>query len=68
MVTPLIKNIYSGDLGEALRPSQYLMSTEINEEILKNAFIVISTIPIVCAYPFLQRYFIKGVMLGALKG
>lgn len=34
----------------------------------KNAFIVIATIPIVCLYPFRQRYFIKGVMIGALKG
>ena len=32
------------------------------------AAIVIVTLPIVFIYPFLQRYFIKGVTLGAIKG
>jgi putative aldouronate transport system permease protein len=29
---------------------------------------VVVTLPIVCAYPFLQKYFIKGVMIGSIKG
>lgn len=29
---------------------------------------VIVLLPIVCVYPFLQRYFVKGIMLGAIKG
>ena len=28
---------------------------------------VITTLPIVCVYPFLQKYFIKGMLLGAIK-
>jgi putative aldouronate transport system permease protein len=32
------------------------------------AVIVVSTVPIMCVYPFLQKYFVKGVMVGALKG
>lgn len=32
------------------------------------ASIMISTIPIVCVYPFLQRHFVKGVMVGSVKG
>ncbi len=40
----------------------------VNEDILRNAFIVIATLPILCLYPFLQKYFVKGVMIGALKG
>lgn len=35
---------------------------------IRYATIVISTLPIVCVYPFLQKYFVKGVMIGALKG
>ena len=37
-------------------------------EIIKYATIVVSTLPILCVYPFLQKYFVKGVMVGAVKG
>lgn len=37
-------------------------------EVMKYALIVVSTLPIMCLYPALQKYFIKGVMVGALKG
>lgn len=37
-------------------------------ETIKYAGIVISTFPIMCIYPFLQKYFTKGVMIGAVKG
>lgn len=35
---------------------------------IKYATIVISTLPIICLYPFLQKYFAKGVMMGSVKG
>lgn len=37
-------------------------------ESIKYATIVVTTIPILCVYPFVQKYFTKGVMLGAVKG
>lgn len=37
-------------------------------ETIKYSIMVISLIPILCVYPFLQRYFIKGVLIGAVKG
>lgn len=37
-------------------------------EAVKYATIVVSTLPVLCVYPFLQKYFMKGVMLGAIKG
>ncbi|MBP3360638.1 MAG: carbohydrate ABC transporter permease [Clostridia bacterium] len=37
-------------------------------ETIKYAVIVISTMPILCVYPFLQKYFVKGIMVGAVKG
>lgn len=35
---------------------------------LKYATVVASTLPILCVYPFLQKYFVKGIMLGSIKG
>ncbi len=37
-------------------------------EVLQAACIMFTTIPIICIYPFLQKYFVKGVMIGAVKG
>lgn len=59
---------------------QILMSSEFNtlmyddaaqsmpSEMLKCAMIVVTALPIICVYPFLQRYFVKGIMVGSLKG
>ncbi|MDI6618519.1 MAG: carbohydrate ABC transporter permease [Clostridiales bacterium] len=42
--------------------------TSAYRELVKYTTIVISTIPIMCFYPFLQKYFVKGVYVGSLKG
>ncbi len=42
--------------------------TAAASETLKYAIIVVSAVPILCVYPFLQKYFAKGVMIGAVKG
>jgi putative aldouronate transport system permease protein len=35
---------------------------------VKSATVTVTTLPILCVYPFLQRYFLKGVLVGAVKG
>ncbi|WP_199621179.1 carbohydrate ABC transporter permease [Paenibacillus alkalitolerans] len=37
-------------------------------ETIKYATIMVASVPILCVYPFVQKYFVKGVMIGALKG
>ncbi|MBM7566315.1 carbohydrate ABC transporter permease [Paenibacillus sacheonensis] len=37
-------------------------------ETIKYATIMVATVPILCVYPFVQRFFVKGVMVGSLKG
>ena len=40
----------------------------MDAEVIKSATIIVSTIPIMLVYPFVQKYFITGVMVGSLKG
>jgi putative aldouronate transport system permease protein len=40
----------------------------LNQQNLKSAAIFISMLPIVCVYPFVMKYFKKGIMIGAVKG
>ena len=35
---------------------------------VQSATLVVSIVPMLCAYPFIQRYFFKGIMVGAIKG
>ena len=42
--------------------------SEINNESIKMAAIFFTIIPMMCFYPFLQRYFVKGIVVGAIKG
>ncbi|HIS56887.1 MAG TPA: carbohydrate ABC transporter permease [Candidatus Fimimorpha excrementavium] len=48
------------DIGAARSPQV--------QQLIKYALIVVSSVPIIVVYPFLQRFFQKGVMIGAVKG
>jgi len=37
------------------------------EEVIKNSTIIVATLPVLVVYPFVQKYFVKGVMLGSIK-
>ncbi|MDF2668628.1 MAG: sugar transporter permease [Paenibacillus sp.] len=42
--------------------------TLLDQEAVKYAVVVVANLPILMLYPFLQKYFVKGVMIGAIKG
>jgi putative aldouronate transport system permease protein len=66
----LIDNAAIGQAGRAG------VQTKLNKNIdqaavnalIKYATILVTTVPILCVYPFAQKYFVKGVMVGSLKG
>lgn len=46
----------------------YVHEYEQRSELIKYAIIIVSTLPVLTVYPFIQRYFIKGMMIGSIKG
>jgi len=40
----------------------------IYSQSMRMAMVMITSIPIICLYPFLQKYFVKGIMIGSIKG
>ena len=48
------------------------LSSDVNmtftSDAIRSAVIVVSTLPILLVYPFLQHHFIKGILLGSIKG
>jgi putative aldouronate transport system permease protein len=56
------------DMDSVLRSTQDLSSlAEISDRTSKAAQIFLGTLPILLVYPFLQRFFIKGITLGSVK-
>lgn len=43
-------------------------ATKVSTTAVRNTMTVITIIPIICVYPFIQRYYVQGVMIGAVKG
>ena len=56
--------VSSNDESDILSAAQ----SEITSSTIKCATIMVSTLPILCVYSFLQKHFVKGIMVGALKG
>ncbi|WP_331619444.1 carbohydrate ABC transporter permease, partial [Vallitalea guaymasensis] len=55
-------------VGEDLSSGLYGGIKPFNERTLKAATVIFTVVPILCVYPFLQKYFVKGAMLGSVKG
>lgn len=64
----ILREILVSSSTESMTASVGNMDKEPVSEIVKYATIMVATVPILFIYPFLQRFFVKGVMIGAVKG
>lgn len=71
--TLLLHILQSSEISTYVNPKMFTTGAlarkrTVTPEAIKMAMLMVTTLPIVLAYPFLQRYFVKGVMVGSLKG
>lgn len=70
--TLLMKIIQENDSSQMIAGSLSTVSEQSVKSVtsysVKMATLVVTILPIVCLYPFLQRYFVKGVLVGSIKG
>lgn len=64
----LVANDFSSVSSNITAAEAADMSLNLSRELIKYCTIVISSLPIFCVYPFVQKYFESGVMIGAIKG
>ena len=63
----LVSNQVNFSEVQGIDPEQIAAQSSLANQ-LKYALIIVSCAPILAAYPFVQRYFVKGVMIGSVKG
>lgn len=68
----VLRNILQGVMAmtnsSGMSSDQISQLAQVNGDSLKMAAVIVGTLPILCVYPFLQKYFTKGVLVGSVKG
>lgn len=60
--------VIQGDMSAQSVETSGVMGTMVVDENIKYAVVIISILPILLLYPLLQKYFVKGAMIGSIKG
>jgi putative aldouronate transport system permease protein len=69
ILTVFLRSMLNFSATESTRSMNDMANTaNVSEESVKMATIVASMIPMLLVYPFLQKYYVKGVLIGSVKG
>ena len=60
--------LFENSMGDMVEDASNLAAQQRLGDLIKYGIIIASSLPLLILYPFLQRYFIQGVMIGAVKG
>lgn len=60
--------LVQNDTAQVMTSSDALKKADMVGNLVKYCITIVGTLPILCAYPFAQKYFVKGVTLGGVKG
>lgn len=63
----VLRRIVIEGTASAMSVSMDQADSVSNPDMIKAATIIVSTLPILCVYPFLQKYFVKGIVVGSVK-
>lgn len=63
----ILQKMYHNSV-QTVMDEDYLLAKPPSSDAVRAATVIFATLPIICSYPFLQKYFAKGVMIGAVKG
>ena len=63
----ILNRMYKNSM-QMVMEDEYLLSKPPASDAVRAATVIFATFPIMCSYPFLQKYFAKGIMVGSLKG
>lgn len=63
----VLRNLLKDDSDSLLKVVQHYENYDVLKEPVKAAAIIVSTVPFLCIYPFLQKHFESGMMIGSLK-
>jgi len=67
LLRKIILESQTQDMIDIMKMTQNNVKKQVTSESIKMATVIVATIPIILVYPFLQKYFVKGVMIGAVK-
>ena len=67
----LVQNQMSGDMASSMQgatDAQAMIIRQQLAELLKYSLIIVASLPLLLLYPFVQKYFVRGILIGSIKG